>query len=382
MELEWTREKKMQTKLDALDVRIVEGLGEYGPRNMSKVAKKLRLPRGTVVSRIKRMSPLFNLRMHASVYHTNIGLKKAVVLAKATPGQEDLLFECMKANDYYLYLNRCFGRFEGCLGVYLTPADQCNQFLNFIEEIKKQGVAQKTEVLWSTCFHTVNPTSNWFDSESEEWFFPWEKWIQEVADQGKSLPYTLVDPDDFPIKADETDLFILKELEKDATTNLVDIARKLGMTLQNTRHHYIMHVLRRELIETFQIGIVPFDRSTSDTLLFVFQFEDKDKMAKFARSLLDKPFVYIVGKILGQNAIISDVYLPRREFRNFVQSLSKLARTGYLKSYDYVFHDLTLGKWVRQTIPYEYFKDETWIYDHDKHISNVRSLVESRLKTS
>lgn len=371
----------MPDKLDALDVRILEGLSQYGPRNMSEIAEKLRLPRGTVVSRIKRMSPLFNLKMHASVYHTNIGLKKSIVLAQATPGQEDLLLECMKSNDYYIYLSRCYGMFEGCLGIYITPVDKSSQFTDFVEEIKRIGVAQKTTMLWSTCFHTVNPTGNWFDKVTEEWMFPWDRWIQEVIDQGERLPYTLIDPEGFPIRADSTDLFILKELEKDATVDLVDIARKFGTTLQNTRHHYVTHVLGRGLIETFQIGIIPFDRTVSDLLFFVFRFDDHRKLAKFARSLLDKPFVYIVGKILGEDAIIADVYLPRKEFRNFVDSLSELVRKRYLKSYEYVFRDVAQGKWSRQTIPYEHFRDGVWVYDHSKHIRSLRNLVEGNVKT-
>ena len=370
----------MQGKLDLVDVRIIESLGQSGPRNTTEVAKRLEMPRGTVISRIKRMSPLFNLRMNASVYHTNIGLKKTVVLAKATPGKEQLLFDCLKTNDFYIYLSRCFGMYEGCIAIYVTPRDQCDEFKQFIQEIERLGVVQKTELFWSTCFHTVNPTTNWFDSESEEWVFPWDKWIQEVPTQTCDLPYTLVDPDDFPIKADATDIFILKEMEKDATVALTDIAKKLGMTPQNVRHHYEMHVLKRGLLETFQIGIRHFDRIVSDMLFFVFKFDTREKMAKFAQSLLDKPFVYIVGKILGQNAIVTQVYLPRVEFRNFVESLSKLARDGYLESYDYVFQDLNPGKWLRQTIPYEYFIDGSWAYDHDKHIQNLRGLVKSNLK--
>ncbi len=369
----------MRGKLDLCDVRIIEGLGKYGPRNTTEVAKRLKIPRGTVVSRIKRMSPLFNLRLHATVYHTNIGLKKTVVFAKATPGKEELLFNCMKMNDFYIYLSRCFGMYEGCIGIYVTPRDECSEFEQFIQEIRRLGVAEKTELFWSTCFHTVNPTTNWFDTTSEEWVFPWDKWVQEISTRTSHLPYTLVDPDDFPIKADATDLFILKEMEKDATINLTDIATKLGMTPQNVRHHYEMHVVKRGLLETFQIGILPFDRIVSDVLFFVFKFKTREKMAKFAQSLLDKPFVYIVGKILGENAIVSQVYLPRPEFRKFVESLSKLAREGYLESYDYVFQDVNPGKLLRQTIPYEHFRDGSWAYDHDKHIQNLRNMVKSNI---
>jgi DNA-binding Lrp family transcriptional regulator len=364
----------MRDKLDSLDVNILEGLGRYGPRNISEVARMLSIPRGTMLSRVKRMSSFFYLRMSANVYHTNLGLKKAVVFAKATQGYEDLLFSCMKANKFYIYLSQCYGRFEGCLGIYVIPKDHTAQFQQFVQEIEKL-VASDTELYWSTCFHTVNRTSNWFDRLSKTWIFPWDRWIEEIRTEATELPYTLVDPADFPIKSDEMDLLILKELEKDATISLASMAKKLGTTLQTVHQHYQTHLIKRGLIEAFQIFIFPFERAISDTFFFVFKFDSPEKMAKFASSLLEKPFVYSLGKVLGQNAMIVQIYLPKPEFRRFVENLSKLVRTGFLRSYDYLIQDLSSGKWSRETIPYEFFKDGSWIYNHREYMKNLQDLA-------
>lgn len=371
----------MRNKLDLLDISILEGLGKYGPRNMTEVAKKLKIPRGTMLSRIKRMSssPSFYLRLMANVYHTNLGLKKAVVFAKATPGYEKMLFDCMKVNKFYIYLSRCYGMYEGCHGIYVIPKDHTTEFEQFTQEIKKLGVALEIQVFWSTCFHTVNRTGNWFDCSSEMWTLPWDKWIEEISAEETKLPYTLLDPKDFPLKADKIDLFILKELEKDATITFTAIAKKLGTTLQNVRYHYKSHVIKHGLLEAFQIFVFPFDRTRSDMFSFRFKFDSGEKMAKFARSLLDKPFVNSLGKVLGKNAIITQLYLPRLEFRNLVENLSKLARTGFLQSYNYVIQDLGMGKWSRETIPYELFKNGSWIYDHDQHVKSLRVLVKQTM---
>jgi DNA-binding Lrp family transcriptional regulator len=177
------------------------------------------------------------------------------------------------------------------------------------------------------------------------------------------------------MKADEIDLFIIKELEKDATISLTTIARKLGTTLQRIHHHYQMHVIKQGLIEAFQIFIFPFERAISDMFFFILKFDSREKMAKFSLSLLEKPFVYTLGKVLGQNAIIAHICLPKPEFRRFVENLSKLIRAGFLQSYDYVIQDASPGKWSRETIPYEFFKDGAWIYDHQKHIKNLRDMI-------
>jgi DNA-binding Lrp family transcriptional regulator len=365
----------MPKQLDNLDVRILEGLAEYGPRNITRVSKELGIPRGTVMSRIERMSSFFYLRLVTTIYHTNLGMKKAVVFAKATPGQEDVLLNCLKVNKFYIYLGRCFGRFEGCVGIYVIPVEHTAEFEDFLTEVEKLEVTRDIELYWSTCFHTVNRTRKWFDERKEAWVLPWDKWLDEVYSSESELPYTLKDPESFTLRADETDLFIVKELEKDATVSLASIARKLGTTLQNIRYHYETHVVRRGLIETFQVAIPPFDRATSDVLFFIFKFSDSERMGKFARSLLDKPFVFILGKILNENSLVSQVHLPRHEFRNFIDALSKLARENFLENYEYVIQDVRAGKWSRETIPFELFKNGGWIYEHSQHVKALHDLT-------
>jgi len=97
-------------------------------------------------------------------------------------------------------------------------------------------------------------------------------------------------------------------------------------------------------------------------------------MARFANSLLDKPFVDVLGRILNQPGMISKLYLPKKELKNFKDSLSALIRRGFLQSYDYVIQDS--GEWSRQTISYEFFQDGVWTYNHEKHIRTLEELVD------
>ena len=167
----------MPKKPDLLDFKILEALGRYGPRNITQVARKIGLPAETLRKRLKRIISQFFVRFHINIYHTNLGLKKAIVFAEATPGKEQLLFNCMKAHDFWLAIARCYGRFEGCTGVFTIPKDHSEEFIQFLKKITELGVAQNLQVLWSTCFQTVPFTCNWFDAPSETWAFQWDKWI-------------------------------------------------------------------------------------------------------------------------------------------------------------------------------------------------------------
>jgi len=367
----------MQKRFDLLDVRILEGLGIYGPRNITSLARKLGVPAETLRKRMKRVIHSRHFfQTHVNIYHTNLGLKKVMVFAEAIPGYEDLLFESLKINDFWIYLSRYYGMHEGCVGIYTVPRDHCTDFEQFLGELERLEVARKVDLYWSTCFQSVNLKCNWFDSASKSWNFQWDKWVEEIPTKTTHLPFTLVDPPDFVVEGDKTDVLILKELEKDATVSFVKLAKILGISPQLVRYHFYEHIIKRKLIEGFQISVLPFDRAISDRFFFIFEFGNGEKLAKFAMSLMDKPFAYTLGKILVKNALMANLYMPKAEFRKFIDVLSRLIKAGLLQSYFYVIQDL--NKTLRQTISYEYFEDGSWIYEHEKHIKSLQDLVKHR----
>jgi DNA-binding Lrp family transcriptional regulator len=363
----------MSKKLDFKDLRILEGLAIYGPRNVSEVARKLNMPMETLRKRLKRLRSKIFLKTHVNLYHTNLGLKKAVVFAEAVPGYEDLLFNCLKQNDFWIGVIRGYGMFEGCVGIFTIPKDYCSEFEQFLKEIKQLSIARDIQVFWSTCFHSVHSRCNWFDPKSGTWTFQWDSWIDEVRSERTKLPYTLIDPKDFPVLGDQIDVLILKESEKDATISFEKLAKMLKMSPQLARYHYQKHIIERGLIESFEVTAFHFGRAVSDFFFFIFKFDSFEKLAKFASSLLDKSFVKGIGKILGENTLFGYLYLPKSEFRRFLNALSKLVKTGFLESYRYVIQDLEASS--RQTISYEYFKDGKWAYNHKKHLENLQNLV-------
>jgi len=364
----------MPKKFDFTDLKILEGLGRYGPRNISRVARKLGMKTETMRKRLKRMPSHLFFRFRVNIYCTDLGLMKAIVFADAIPGFEDLLLDCLNANDFWIYLARCYGKNEGCIAFYTVPSGHSADFLQFVSALERMGVARNIQALWSTCFQSVNSKTKWFDEKSKMWSFPWDKWVEEIPSQHTKLPRTLIDPADYPIKGDEIDVFILKELEKDPRISLNKLASLLGVSPQVVEYHYQKHILEQDLIENFEVLTLHFDMSVSDRFIFTFEFDSMEKYGKFAVSLLDKPFVGGLGKIVNENSLIVDIYLPRLEFRKFVDTLSKLVRRGFLLNYNYVILDRRKAK--LQTISYEYFKNGTWIYDHNKHVQNLKDLLE------
>ena len=364
-------DRGMRKRIGSLDTKILEALGVYGPRNISKLANRINVPVSTVRDRIKNLKSHFSLRVRVNVYHTFIGLKKAFVFARATPGYERLLYESMKANGYWLYLTACYDTPESFYGIYGIPIDHTEEFEQFVKQIEKLRIAQNIDLFWSTCIHTVNLTCNWYDHKPEGWIFKWNKWIENIESQGTSLPYTLVELESYPQKADRIDIAILKELRKNAECKLRDIAKSLEVSPQTVQYHFKNHVIGKGLIEGYVVFLPHFE-TVSDNYCFRFSFHDEKNMAKFALSLKDKPFVRSIGKIFGKNALFVHIYLPRKEFRSFVDTLSRIIRNGLMENYDYVIEDPSRKQ--AQTISYEFFEDKSWTYDHKEHMKRLHEL--------
>lgn len=376
--------KPMHKLLTATDVRILQALFEVGPRNLSKVARTVGISRKTLEFRVRRMqsNPQIFLRMHTAIYHTNLGLRKAVVMMKAKAGMEQLLFDCLKANGFWYYICRSYGNGEGCTTIYTIPIEHCSEFEEFIDEMKHLGIVENAQVDWSTCFQGGRITPDWFDSRKECWIFRWDDWIREVQTQTTDLPYTLMEAKAYPICADETDVRMLMKLEKDATTDLSEIGKMLGISRQLAQFHYKEHLLQRNLVEGYEVFVMRYGDAPFVMVFFRISFHNYETFAKLTRSLLDKFYVITMGKTLGENALIVEIFLPVIEFRNFVAALSELARTKLVKDYEYSIQDLEIR--ARQTISGEFFKGKSWIYDHENHMKTLRQKVQEfrlRLET-
>lgn len=361
----------MQRKLDCLDLKILATLGICGPRNRAEVARRTGISPTTLHYRLKTLSSHFSLRFFTNVYHVNLGLKKAVIMVEAELGQEKALLNCLKANEFWIYLAPIYGAIQGYLGVYTIPIDHTGEFEKFLEELKNIGVARSVQYIWTTSLRRVNLTETWFDFASEEWAFQFENWVDEIPSQSTKLPYTLKDPEEFPILTDDMDIFILKELEKNAVVPFSDLAKRLGITPQSVKYRY-RRLLKHNLIEGFEIHLYPFRTAPFEAFYFIFNFESYEKFAKFAASLLDKPMAVSLGKIRGQNSLLAFLYIPFQEFKGFISALSKLRAMGWLQDYSYVH--LNLNEDWRQTFSYEYFNHGSWIYDHKQQIKKLQTI--------
>ena len=177
---------------------------------------------------------------------------------------------------------------------------------------------------------------------------------------------------------DSADLLILKELEKDGLRDFTELSKVARITPQAVRHRFCQHLLKRKLIAEYEVAIFPYPLEISDLCAFVFDFPDQRSMAKFANSLVDKPFVVSHAKVIGKNSLVVHPYIPKVEFSNFVELLNQLTVKGIIEGFSYV--SLDVASFKRQTVSYEFFQKGSWLYNSPEAVEKLTKIVPLRLK--
>jgi DNA-binding Lrp family transcriptional regulator len=358
--------------LNPTNAKILEGLSKYGPRNISSLAKSIGLPSTTVAFRIKKLIKEGSLKIGAKLDYSKLGLMRAVIIAETILGFEERLRRLMENLGYWTYITKCYGRFNGFYNILAFPVERKKELQAYLKEAANLKALSRHVLFWVTNFCEVAPNFDWFNFEKKEWRFPWQQWIDELLHASQIPSQGLMNPKTYSINVDETDLLILKELEKNGTAEFTQLAKVVDATPQSVRYRYYKHVVRRNLIAGYEVSIFPYPIQVSDMCSFIIDFESKEKLAQFSNTLQDKPFVLSYAKVLRQNSLIVHTYTPKLEFPNLIDSLSSLTRKNIVTNFLYITLDISSYK--RQTVSYEFFKDNAWAYNQKERLEKLRKI--------
>lgn len=359
--------------LDPTNAKILEGLGKCGPRNILALAKSIGLPPTTVTFRIKKLVKEGLLKIMANLDYSKLGLMKAVLIAEAKPGQEKKLQQVIDNLDYWIYITRCYGKYDGYYAAFAFPARYEKELKEYLDKAAQLKAFTRHIFYYTTNFPEVAPNFDWFNFQSKSWNFRWERWIDEVQNASERLPQKIMEPKTYSIRVDETDILILKELEKDGTAKFTKLAEMTNITPQGVRYRYRRHILERDLIIDYEVATLPYPLQTSDMCSFIIDFENEEKLAKFANSLQNKPFIITYGKAIGQHSLVIHMYTPKTEFSKFIDSMNRLTEKRLIESFLYV--TLDVASFRRQTISYEFFKENKWTYDYEKKLERLKEVT-------
>lgn len=358
--------------LDGTNAKLLEALGDLGARNITLLAKSTHLPITTIRFRLKKMINDGQILVAINPNLPRLGLARAFVIADAFLGHQDRLLEAIKNTDYWTYIIRCYGKFDGYCAYFAFPAIHMEVLKDYVNKAKRLQALSNSRFFWITNSRVVPPDFSWFNLERKEWRFRWDEWVNDILTAQSELPDVIKEPHDYPIMADKRDLLIIKELQKDESIQFKRLAKIVGVTPQTVGYRYRKHILQRNLILDHAVDVYPFPIQISDLYVFIIDFSNKESVAKFANACEKKPFVVSYTKIIGKNSLVVNVYILKAEFPNLIRSLNRLYIEGLIKDFLYVTLDPMSYK--RQTISYEYFENGKWTYHPDEKIKQLKEI--------
>ena len=359
--------------LDTTNARILEGLSRHGPRNLMALAKSIGLPPTTVTFRIRKLMKEGLLRVRTNLDYSKLGLMKAVLIAESKPGLEKKLHQVVDNLDYWTYMTRCYGKYDGYYAIFAFPVRYGKELEEYLGSAMQSEVFSRYIFHRTTNFTEVAPNFDWVDFKSRSWNFEWKRWISEVQSASEKLPPQLMNPETYSILVDETDILILKELEKDGTTKFTQLAEIAKMTPQGVRYRYHKHIVGHGLLTDYEVAILPYPLLVSDMCSLIINFENEEKLAKFANSLQNKPFIFNYGKAIDQLSLVVHTYTPKTEFSKFIDSMNRLTERKMTRGFLYITLDVATFR--RQTISYEFFKENKWTFDYEKKLERLREAT-------
>jgi len=361
--------------LDETNANILTAIGELGARNITLIAKRTRLPVTTVRFRLEKMKKGGQVSVAANPDLPKLGLAKAFIVAGAHLGRQAQLFEIIRNTGYWTYMIRCYGKHDGFCSYFAFPAPYMKKLEAYLREAKRLQAFSNFQFLWCTNARVMPPDFSWYDFKEKRWRFEWENWIRTVLAAPDELPEPIREPACFTIQVDKKDLLIIKELQKDETIGFNKLAELVGISPQSVGARYQDHILKHRLIVDYAVDVYPYPLEVSDLYLFKIDFADERCLGKFANACEGKPFVVSYSKIIGENAILANVYVIKTEFRNFVGVLNRLFMEGLITDFFYV--TLDQAAYSRQTISYEYFENGRWLYNHSERIERLRRILDA-----
>ena len=357
--------------LDETNAKLLEALGEIGIRNITLLANSTKLPVTTVSFRLKKLMKE-KVLVTSNPDLSKLGLAKAFLIATAPLGRQTTLLETIRNTDYWTYIIRCYGKFDGYCAYFAFPASHMKELEKYIKEAKNLQVFTHSQFFWTTNSRVIPPNFSLYDFKKKEWTILWEKWVNDVLTGSSELPEAIKEPYEYPVLVDKKDLLIIKELQKDESIEFKKLAEIVGITPQSVSFRYHKHILGRNLIIDHVVDVYPFPPPLSDLYIFIINFNNEKNLAKFANACENSPFVVSYSKIIGRDSLIVNVYILKTDFPNLIKALNSLFTKNLIKSFTYATLDPT--SYRRQTISYEYFENGKWIYTSEEKIKKLREI--------
>lgn len=224
---------------------MVELISEIGP-DIPEIARRLGQYKESVRYRYKKKVLGKGFAIQAIPAYEELGMRRVLLVASFARDFQPFAQAILSAMSELCYVVS----FAPTMlkGKYIVDASVPEKFLgefaDLVRSLVVKGLFTEAEVFDFDLFMNVPMKAGNYDFDRGIWDFDWKMdgstYIPPAKPVRKSFDYT--------------DLLILKELHKDATQSMTDIAANLRINYKKLAWHYVTHVLGRRLIRTYLLN--------------------------------------------------------------------------------------------------------------------------------
>jgi DNA-binding Lrp family transcriptional regulator len=362
--------REITKQLDRTNVKILSTMWKYGPRNLLEVSRRTGIPFTSVYHRVAKLEAK-SKRVAALIPQVSaLGLERVLVLVAANPGREDKVTAALKLPKYWCSVNRCEGVFTH-FSVQLVPTKFLKQFKQYVKRLQELDLVSKHTIISTGEYIPNFPNFGYYSPSNNEWTFQWGTWLAALK---KKPTQAIEDPESYAIRADEKDMLIVKELEKNGRKSFAELAPLLGISLQGVKYHYDKKLIPSGIVKYFGFDVLPFPKEVSAYHEILLNFRSSQDMNRFFSLMRELFFVLGVCKVLNRTELVVRTYILQNLVPSLFTFLSEMAKQGHLESYSTIRQNFVDSE--VQTIPYElYSEDEGWDFNLKKSLVELSKLA-------
>jgi len=348
--------------MDKRDLKILEKLYEYGPKNLPQLVRSLEIPEKTTYRRIRNMEQRGYLIATVKPNYKALRMRYIVVFSEALSHRaKDML-----CTPDIKGVSNCIGYMNGYCTTHAAAEKNVDDFKRYVEYLRGEDIVSKYRMYETVGFHQIPVRAAAYLERKP---FDWDAWINSVeeGEPAKEMKRKR------KTKFDKLDLFMLKELELNPRQEWVEIAekwkkvtndelsidslsKKIGWRFSN-RHQY--------LIETFFVAASKMrgERLFDLTNLFYVTLHAKNEnyaygIGKALNGLSDLPAFAYWSKVQGIPSVILKFQMYKEDCFDFFEALLRLQDSGVLTGAE--TYMLSRQKALSRTIPLELFESGDW----------------------
>ncbi|MFQ5951414.1 MAG: hypothetical protein ACE5KH_04960 [Candidatus Geothermarchaeales archaeon] len=345
--------------------QIVKYAKEVGPRNASLIARYTGIPHTTVRYSLRNLLKR-GVRFRINVAYPRLGLRRHLLSFTFDESytQPEEALQAMAGTAFLEWYGKALPS-EDYFALVAVPPEFDHRYREFLEGLVQSKVLKKYD--WHTMdwFRLRSVDENNYSFQQREWKVDWQ-----TVDQRQVRVEEPRSEDRIELRADRTDILILKELQLDATRRLSKIARKLNLTYRTVYYHYTEHVVGQGLINKYTVyPDVAYPSNGGITLLHLFGGLDTDGLVVAENAFHQLPFTWMDGYGEEEGLYVVLTPLPSAELRDTLVSIARKIR-GFRTKFSYTLLDSKERRYY--TLPYEMMtEDSEWTFEPELAVRTV-----------